>query len=199
MPEQISSLRFPSELQVRIGVFGGAFVWDQHAEQCARELGEEIAQQGCILVTGATTGLPHRAGSAALAHGGFVLGISPAGDLREHVEKFRKPLGGSSVIVWTGLGYTGRDFINIRNCDGAIFVGGETGTLQEFCIANYEGKVIGVMEGSGGIADKIRDIMKASPTDHGAVIEYDKEPRTLVRKVIDRLRERGASENVDQK
>lgn len=175
---------------VRIGVFGGAFVWDQQAGALARTIGQEIVRRGCHLVTGATTGLPYHAGKAALAAGGFVLGISPAKDATEHVEWYRKPLDGCSVIIWTGTGYTGRNWLNLRNCDGAIFVGGETGTLEEFCVANYEAKVIGVLEGSGGIADKIRDLMAVCPTDHGSTIFYASDPVKLVEAVYKNLSSR---------
>ncbi len=177
-----------SEKTLRIGVFGGAFTWNKDSEQQAAIIGETIIECEAIVVTGATAGLPGIAGKTAIKKGGFVLGISPAHDPREHVERYERPLDGASVIMWTGSGYTGRNYLNIRNCDGAIFIGGETGTLEEFCIANYEGKVIGVLEGSGGVSDKIRDIMKVCPTDHGAVIAYDTNPKDLVVKVIEKLR-----------
>lgn len=176
------------EKQLRIGVFGSAFVWSKEAENLASIIGETIVEQGAIVVTGATTGLPYLAGKSAIQKGGFVLGISPAHDPKEHVEKYQKPIDGCSVIIWTGSGYTGRNYLNLRNCDGAIFIGGETGTLEEFCVANYEGKVIGILEGSGGVSDKIRDIMSVCPTNHGAIIEYNSNPQKLVLKVINNLK-----------
>ncbi len=47
-----------------------------------------------------------------------------------------------------------------------------------------------ILIGSGGISDKIKEIMSVCPTDHGAVIEYDSDPKKLVLKVIKRLKER---------
>ena len=185
-------MKFSNEQQVRIGVFGSAFQWFNEHEKISYLIGEEIAKLNCVLVTGATTGLPYHAGKGALKAGGFVLGISPALNPKEHTEKYNKPLDGCSVIIWTGSGYTGRNYLNVRNCDAAVFIGGETGTLEEFCIADYEGKVIGVLEGSGGVADKIKNIMKDCSTDHGTIIEYDKDPKSLINKIVSRLKERGA-------
>ena len=85
----------------------------------------------------------------------MVLGISPAHDATEHVETYGKPLDGSTHIFYTGLGLTGRNVLNIRNCDLAVFVGGEAGTLQEFAIAVNEGRVVGVLTNSGGICETL--------------------------------------------
>ena len=184
-------MKFSNGQQVRIGIFGGAFQWSKKSEEDAYLIGKEIAKLNCILVTGATTGIPYFAGKGALDNGGFVLGISPAANHKEHVEKYGKPLDGSSLIIWTGLGYSGRNILNLRNCDGAIFISGETGTLQEFCIADYEANVIGILEGSGGVTDKIKSIMEVCKTSHQAVIEYDMDPKNLVSKVVNKLKARG--------
>lgn len=171
----------------RIGVFGSASNRDPEAKQLAMAVGEAIAKHNVILVTGATTGIPYYAGKAALRKGGFVLGISPASNPEEHVQVYGKPLDGCSIIVWTGLGYTGRNCLNLRNCDGAIFIGGETGTLQEFSIGHYEGKVLGVLKGSGGITDRIESVLEVCPTNHGSTVIFDDNPKELVKKVVNRI------------
>lgn len=175
-------------MNIRIGLI---LIPQDKSEKAAYQIGSQIAAHQCITVTGATSGLPYLAGKGALENGGFVLGISPAINATEHVEKYNKPLDGCSVIIWTGSGYTGRNYLNLRNCHAAIFVGGETGTLEEFCIAHYEGKVIGILEGSGGVADQIKNLMQVCTTSHGAVIEYGNEPLKLVDKVYSLLNERG--------
>ena len=70
------------------------------------------------------------------------------------------PKHGADVIVYTGFGYKGRNVINIRSSDIVLFFGGATGTLNEFTIAYDEGKIIGVLEGSGGVAEHIREIIR---------------------------------------
>ena len=153
---------------------------EKRVADLAENLGAALAGLGCILVTGATTGLPDLVAKAFRKQGGFALGISPAENRREHVERYRLPEEGADVIVYTGFGYKGRNVINIRSSDIVIIFGGATGTLNEFTIAYDEGKIIGVLEGSGGIADHIRGIIDfcKKPT-HGLVL-FDKDPVKLI-------------------
>ncbi len=135
----------------------------ERLQQLAESLGAAIAQAGCFLVTGATTGLPALVATAFRKQGGFALGISPAENRAEHVQRYGLPEDGADVIVYTGFGYKGRNVINIRSSDIVIIFGGATGTLNEFTIAYDEGKIIGVLEGSGGVADHIRENCRGLP------------------------------------
>jgi hypothetical protein len=139
----------------------------------AEELGLAIATADCILVTGATTGLPDLVAQAFRKQGGFSLGISPAENRSQHVSRYGLPEDGADMIIYTGFGYKGRNVINIRSSDIVLIIGGAIGTLNEFTIAYDEGKIIGVLEGSGGIADRIRDIimMCNKPTDGELLFE----------------------------
>ena len=143
-------------------------------------LGAAIAKAGCILVTGATTGLPDLVTKEFRKQGGFALGVSPAENHGEHVGRYALPDDGADVIIYTGFGFKGRNVINVRSADILIFFGGATGTLNEFTIAYDEGKVIGVLEGSGGVADHIREIIRfCNKSTTGAVL-FDGQPATLV-------------------
>ncbi len=75
----------------------------------AKELGREIARQGAVLVTGATTGFPMWAAMGAKEVGGISIGFSPASTEREHIEAYKLPLDYMDLIVYTGFGYPGRD------------------------------------------------------------------------------------------
>ena len=169
--------------KLQIGVMGGAFVYSEEALKAARIVGEEIAKNNSTLITGATTGIPHEASKGAKSKNGLSIGISPANDALEHVNKYNKPLD-YDVIIYTGMGYSGRNSINIRTCDAVIFIGGEAGTLNEFTNGIYEGRVLGILEGVGGITDKIQLITKKFKTNHGSNILYDTDPKELVKRVI---------------
>lgn len=170
---------------LRLGIFGGASEgYGQQALELATQVGSYAAKQGLILVTGATHGIPHAAAIAALAAGGTVIGISPAHNAQEHVELYGKPLDGATHIIWTGLGYTGRNFLNLRNCDTSIFIGGGAGTLEEFCVAIYDGQVIGVLTNSGGVADLLPVIVNRFQNHHGSQFIFGTEPEALVDEVI---------------
>jgi uncharacterized protein (TIGR00725 family) len=146
----------------------------------AERLGITLAESGCILVTGATTGLPDLVAQAFRRHGGFALGISPAQDRKEHLERYGLPDEGADVIVYTGFGYKGRNVINVRCADIVLLFGGGTGTLNEFTIAYDEGKIIGVLEGTGGIAEHIREVIQFCNRPTRGVVVFEKNPQKLV-------------------
>src|SRR3989344_381265 len=109
--------------KIKICVSGAAdttYCGDDAIEN-AKELGREIAKQGAILVTGATTGFPLWAAMGAKEMGGFTLGFSPANSEKEHIETFNLPVEYMDVIVYTGFGFPGRDLILTRSSDGIFF------------------------------------------------------------------------------
>jgi len=174
--------RDPSKLhRVAVGVMGsaGGGLTDEVVEKVYR-LGQEIARRDWVLVTGACPGLPHEAVRGAKAEGGTVVGISPALNFGEHMLKYRSPCRGYDVIVYTGSGLMGREIENIRTCDMVVLVGGRSGTLGEFAIAYDEAKIIGALTGTGGITDKLQEIISFIHKDTGAKVVYEDDPIDLV-------------------
>ncbi len=147
------------------------------------ELGREIARRGHVLITGACPGLPHEAAKGAKAEGGTVIGISPALNLRKHVEEYKSPTRGYDALIYTGSGLMGREIDNIRSCDVVILAGGRSGTLGEFAIAYDEGKVIGVLLSTGGITEHLDDIIRMVKKDTGAEVVYSSTPAELMDKL----------------
>ncbi len=174
---------FPNMAIGVMGAAGGEL--EPGVRKQARELGDAIACNGHVLITGACPGLPHEAVIGAKAAGGFVVGISPALNLDEHVKKYRSPTRGYDIIVYTGSGLMGREIENIRSCDVVIFSGGRSGTLGEFAIAYDEGKVIGVLTNSGGISSHIQTIIGMIDKNTGATMCYDESPANLIKKLED--------------
>jgi uncharacterized protein (TIGR00725 family) len=170
--------------KIKVGVMGasgGELPPGEKArlEKLAEALGEALAERGCVLVTGATTGLPDMVSRAARKHGALTVGISPAGAPEEH-ERFGLPPDGAEIILYTGFGFKGRNVVNIRSSDIVIIFGGATGTLNEFTIAYDEGKVIGILEGSGGIADHIREILAFCHKPTRSRLVYESDPAELL-------------------
>lgn len=149
-------------------------------EAIAEKLGQSIASRELITVTGATTGLPDMVSRAARKNGGLTIGISPAMNEKEHVERYRLPVDGVDVIIYTGFGLKGRNVVNIRSSDIVIIFGGGMGTLNEFTIAYDEGKVIGVLTGSGGVADHISEIIDFASKPTTSVVISDSDPERLI-------------------
>ena len=174
-------------MEVQIGVMGsaGGVISDEQLD-LARRLGNRIAEQGCVIVTGACPGLPHAAVLGAHERGGTSLGVSPAHSREEHVDVFASPLEPYTAIVFTGSGLMGREVHNIHSSDFVLFVGGRSGTLGEFSIAYDEGKLIGILRHSGGISDEFGTIVSMVGKNTGAVLIEDDDPERLVDTCLDR-------------
>ena len=152
--------------------------------QRARELGQAIAEQDCVMVTGACPGLPYDAVCGCKDAGGMTAGISPALDLYEHINRYRSPYEGFDVMIYTGDGLMGREVTGIRSCDIVVLLGGRSGTLGEFAIAYDEGKVIGVLSGTGGVADHVDELVTIINKKTGAHLEFDDDPKKLMERLI---------------
>ena len=174
-----------SDRKMIIGVMGSASgPLSEVAMRKAYNLGRAVAKAGCTLLTGACPGLPFEAIKGAKAEGGLTMGISPAKDEKEHVERYFSPIDDHDIIIYTGSGFMGREVTNIQTCDIVVICGGRSGTLGEFAIAYDQGKLIGILEGTGGIVDKIRLIIQVIHKPTGSRIIFDNDPAHLIARLI---------------
>jgi hypothetical protein len=74
----------------------------------------------------------------------------------------------------------GRNVVLVRSCDVALFIAGSIGSLNEFTIAFDEGKIIGCLTGTGGVADQVNDLVRTFPKPTKARLLYDDDPESLV-------------------
>lgn len=188
-------------MRIKIGVMGsaGGEMQPEIMEKCV-EMGRAIADEGCAILTGGCPGLPHAAVIGCKQNGGLTVGVSPAMSLDEHVNVYGSPTDHIDVMIYTGSGLMGREVIGVRSCDIVIIVGGRSGTLGEFAIAYDEGRPIGVLTGTGGVADHIDDFLPIIKKQTGSRIIYDADPRRLVQRCVaeyrknpPRIRQREAS------
>jgi len=177
--------------RIKIGVMGsasGPTIRDPRAQALARSLGEAVAERGCICITGACPGLPDLAAEGAKARGGFVFGVSPAFSEAEHREVYGSPMLHYDMILFSGMGLMERDIVNIRSSDAVVIVGGGIGTLNEFTVAYEEMKPVGVLTGTGGIAEHIADILaKAGRHAPPERVLYEPDPARLVDRLLEVL------------
>ena len=170
-------------MKIKIGVMGSAEEMPDTREK-GEALGRAIAARDAILLTGATTGLIYAVGTSAREAGATHIGISPAHDADEHIERYALPLDACDAIVYTGFGLKGRNVVLVRSCDIVIFIAGSIGSLNEFTIAYDEGKVIGCMTGSGGVADEIERLTKVFSKPTKSHVIYDDDAVELVDKCL---------------
>ena len=139
-----------------------------------------------VLVTGATIGIPYWAAKGAKEEGGIVIGLSPAASEAAHTKTYRLPTDYHDLIIYTGFEYSGRNLLLIRSSDAVVTICGRMGTLNEFTIAFEDQKLIGVLEGTGGTADELREIVEKMNRGPGRII-YSKDIKELLDKLTEEL------------
>jgi len=147
-------------MRIKIGVLGSAAPESSRLAMGntlvgkAERLARVIAEKDVVLLTGATTGIVYVVGKTAHDAGCFHIGISPGINERDHVEQYKLPLDACDALVYTGFGLKGRNVVLVRSCDIVLVVAGAMGSLNEFTIAYDEGKIIGCLTETGGVADE---------------------------------------------
>ena len=176
---------------IKVGVMGsaGGEMDTAIVERC-EELGRAIADEGCAILTGGCPGLPHHAILGCKEKGGLTIGVSPALSIQEHVSRYNSPTDNIDVMIYTGAGLMGRETVGVRSCDIVIIVGGRSGTLGEFAIAYDEGRMIGVLTETGGVADHIDDFLPVIEKATGSRIFFDSDPRKLIERCVASFREK---------
>lgn len=193
MPDSTKTKKTKPYQRIKICVSGAAEISPccLKIKELAKETGREIARQDCILLTGATTGVPYYAaqGFKEIENNGRTvsIGFSPASSQKEHERVYRLPTDQFDLIVYTGFDYVGRNLILTKAADGVVIVCGRTGTLNEFTIAFENRMPIGVLEGSGGIADFIKEILRRGYRPKKKIV-YDKDPKKLIQKLINLIK-----------
>ncbi len=182
-------------LKLKIAVSGAADTahCGENVYQLGSDLGREVAEQGAILIDGATTGFPFLAAKAAKEAGGVVIGISPAATEREHVELYKLPLDFHDLIIYTGFGYSGRNVFMTRAADAVVVGCGRIGTVNEFTVAFEDGKPLGVLEADWP-TDGVFKLMVEKSNRTNEKLVFDPSPKTLITKMIE-LIEKDKGEN----
>ncbi len=179
-------------MKLKIGVMGSAS--GQHSKELlekATAVGKAIAENDAIFFFGATIGLPLAAAKGTKDAGGTVLGVSPALNKKEHLEKYHYPMEACSTVIYTGMGLAGgRNTILVRSYDAIIALGGRVGTMNECSIAYAAGIPIGLLKGSGGMADKAEELEKeVMKGEYPTPIILEEDPKKLVEKLIELLKQ----------
>ncbi|MDQ1636702.1 MAG: hypothetical protein QOF62_41 [Pyrinomonadaceae bacterium] len=171
-------------MKIKVGVMGSAGDASPDTKgalvEKAQALAQAIASRQLMLLTGATSGIVYVVGKASHDAGVFHVGVSPAENSKAHVEKYKLPLDACDLIVYTGFGLKGRNVVLVRSCDIVLFIAGAMGSLNEFTIAHDEGKVIGCLSGTGGVADAADYLVQKFSKDTGARIFQDDDPEKLL-------------------
>ena len=174
-------------MRIKIGVMGSAASDSARLEtgntrvEKAERLARAIAARDVLLLTGATTGIVYVVGKTAHDAGCFHIGISPGSNKREHVVLYKLPVDSCDTLIYTGFGLKGRNVVLVRSCDIVLFVAGAMGSLNEFTIAHDEGKVIGCLSGTGGVADESEYLLERfGKRGIAARVFHNEDPEKLI-------------------
>ncbi len=127
----------------------------QSMENAAEQIGNLLAKEGAVVITGGKDGVMEAAGRGAKRAGGTTIGVVK-GSKRRTSNQY------TDIEVVSGMEASGLDeLLIILMSDALIVVGGGAGTLQEIALAYRNDKSIIVLEGSGGwgavVANKYLD------------------------------------------
>jgi len=120
-------------LKKRVGVIGGNNA-DSLSLKNAERLGELIAQNGYILISGGMRGVMEAASRGAKSADGFVMGILP-GKSRDEGNPF------VDIAISTGLGYM-RNAMVVLNADVIVAIDGSYGTLSEIAYTQIYNRAV---------------------------------------------------------
>ena len=98
-------MKLTSRLRDWIAVLGSAANCHERQLFAGYQVGRAIAENRKNLLHGATTGIPYAAALGAKLGGACVIGISPADDVGDHLNRFEKPIANcdlSFIRAWAG-------------------------------------------------------------------------------------------------
>jgi predicted Rossmann-fold nucleotide-binding protein len=94
---------------------------------------------------------------------------------------YKLPVDACDSLIYTGFGLKGRNVVLVRSCDIVLFVAGAMGSLNEFTIAHDEGKIIGCLRGTGGVADESEYLLQRfGKRSTAAQVFVNEDPEKLI-------------------
>lgn len=186
----------------KIGIFGSASgKIETNSVEKAKKLGISLSKYQINIITGACSGLPYLAAHEAASKGSSVLGYSPKLGLsgqRDFTPKDDLSIYKKLIFVPQDFEFAANDqackkyrnVISTANCDAGVIISGRWGTMNEFTNLYDMGKVIGVITGTGGIADELLPLCKKISKKNKAIVLFDSQPEKLIEKIIKELGKR---------
>ena len=172
---------------MKIAVCGSNNALDNEILKKAFQIGEDLAKNNVLVLTGAGNGYPYEAAKGTFSNKGKVFGVSPAKDEQDHKNTYNFPTDAFTKIEYTGLGVPGRNFPLVKEADAIIIISGQIGSLNEFTIAFNDTKIIGILENSGGITDIIKEIAEiCDKRGEKENVVYSSDPKELVSLILNK-------------
>ena len=179
---------------MKIAIFGTASpTIPQKIQDLSFEIGKYLADKYITVVTGGCIGVPGYAIDGAIASHGVTEAFYP--DLDEIACAENKNAHNNDALHKYHSknffdGFTERSLCMINAVDGAIIINGRIGTLSEFTIAVEEGLDVCVIEGSGGVADHLSEIIKLAEREIPNKVIFAKNWKTGIDELIQHIHDK---------
>ncbi len=141
-------MNIPSSRRPQVCVLGSAEPGSQ-AFELAGLAGDLLARLGVTLVSGCGSPATRVAAERAVAAGGLVLSIVPAGEMPP-------PDWPATVVVPCGMG-DARNLLMALSGDACLVIGGRAGTISEVCLAWLHKRPLLPLVGCGGWSESLPD------------------------------------------
>ncbi|MCB1067136.1 MAG: hypothetical protein KDK56_03020 [Simkania sp.] len=180
-------------MEVRIGIFGSSEIESSEVLTQAVHLGQALNEHDVLLMTGACSGLPYAVAAAASEKQKW--GFSPVRNYEEQLQLtpdddisiYDKMIFVPETFPFAKILSVSKKYRNVlstASCDGGIVIGGKWGTLNEVTNLIDMGKPIGVLVGSGGIADEVSALVERLDPDSLELLILERDPKKLVTKLL---------------
>jgi hypothetical protein len=182
--------------KLKLGIYGSA-VDEPKAFEKASQLGTFLGDYSdkIILINGACASIPYLVCHTAHRKGVEVWGFS--GELNQ--EEQNKTYPEQDNIFYSKLFFVPETFefcndpmarkkyrnvTSTASCDAGIVIAGRWGTMNEFTNLFDMGKVIGILTGTGGIADELPHLISKVNKPSEALIIIRDDPEKLVEEIL---------------
>lgn len=195
-------------MKYKIGIYGSYIAESKEAVQLAQELGNALAQRNILVVTGGSSGMPYVVAQRAKQKGAEVWGFTS--EYTEEEQKKAYPF--DDITTYDHLFYIPKQYdhlfsldqklppsrdlsarlkyrnvISTIHVDAGIIVSGGWGTMNEFTNLLYDGKPVGVLVGTGGLAYELPDWFPRLRKKSESVVHFHHSPTDLVTALLQEL------------
>lgn len=188
-------------MKYKIGVYGSAINEKESTNKIAQKVGQILGDYNVIIVTGACSGIPYLSASEAAKKGKEVWGFSSELDFTSQ----KKTYPADDQTIYSKLFYVPKEFpfshlstvrkkyrnvTSTATVDAGIIIAGRWGTMNEFSNLYDMEKIIGVLTGTGGIADELENLTQKINKPSSAKIIFNSDPAELTKQVLTELQKR---------
>ena len=142
---------------------------------------ERLRQKNSVcIITGGSLGVPGYVVKKARMNGIHTTAYSPDEDVDSHNKRHDNLELDYFDEVKHFNGFTLRSLKMIDDADCVLVLNGRMGTLSEFSIALEEGKRVGVITETGGIADHLEYITRLTKKDFSDQVFFSSDPHEVI-------------------